>query len=392
MKLEKHPKEPEIYSYYNSKNEKLWMYRHKYYDNLGNRKEKKKSGFKTDKAALRALLEVKALTLRGETKSIEHDNLTVGQWLDIWYETNKKKWKKTTTENRKNAIYNRLKPLIGHYKLQKLDRYTYQREFINALEGKFKPKSIITWHNTFKIAINAAVEEEILIRNKFTKVSIPKDDEEVNNNYLTQPELDLLIEDAMENEHITNCMFILTLAFTGMRRGEALGLHWSNIDFENNTITVERSRDTLSTHTPKTKNSYRTIIVDKELIQQLKKYKLWCKELIFAFGKKITDDTFVFISRHTAEPISADTARMALERIVQRTNINKDITLHGLRHSHCTILLNRGVNVKLIAERLGNTPEMIHKVYGHIFKESETEVANIFSESVRTIGAKTGAN
>lgn len=392
MKLFKSTKEPEIFYYYNSKKDKLWMFRHKYYDSAGKRKEKKKSGFKSEKEALKALLEVKAQTVRGQTKMLDYEQMTVGQWLDLWYETNEKKWKDTTKANRINAINNRLKPLIGHYKLQKLDRYTYQRAFINALEGDYKPRSILTWHNTFKIAINAAVEEEILLRNKFTKVSIPKEDESINSNYLTEAELSLLIEDAKVNEHITNCMFILTLAFTGMRRGEALGLQWSNINLEKNTITIERSRDTLGTHTPKTKNSYRTIIVDEELMAQFKSYRLWCKELLLSEGKKITDNTFVFISRHTAEPISADTARMVLERIVQRTNINNNITLHGLRHTHATILLNREVNVKLISERLGNTPEMIHKVYGHIFKESESKVASIFSESLKSGGAKTGAN
>ena len=51
--------------------------------------KKRKSSFKTEKAALKALLEVKVATLQGETKHIEHDNLTVGQWLDDWLEMNK---------------------------------------------------------------------------------------------------------------------------------------------------------------------------------------------------------------------------------------------------------------------------------------------------------------
>lgn len=73
------------------------MFRHKFYDGFsGKRKEKKKSGFTTEKTAIKTLLEVKAQTLRGETKYIENDNLTVSQWLDIWYESNQKKWKVTS--------------------------------------------------------------------------------------------------------------------------------------------------------------------------------------------------------------------------------------------------------------------------------------------------------
>ena len=63
------------------------------------------------------------------------------------------------------------------------------------------------------------------------------------------------------------------------------------------------------------------------------------------------------------------------------------ITVHGLRHTHCTVLLNRGVNVKVIAERLGNTPDMVYKVYGHVLKEMETESVSLFSQSLQTSGA-----
>ena len=80
--------------------------------------EKKKSSFKTEKAALKALLEVKAATLQGDTKHIEYDNLTVGQWLDTWLEMNKNKWKVTTMKQRKLAVKNHFKPLLGHYKLK----------------------------------------------------------------------------------------------------------------------------------------------------------------------------------------------------------------------------------------------------------------------------------
>ncbi|WP_025782925.1 Arm DNA-binding domain-containing protein [Sporosarcina sp. D27] len=79
------------------------MFRHKYNDENGKRIEKKKSGFKTEKAALAALLEVKATSLRGETKHIEYDNLTVAEWLDTWFSTNKRKWKPATITQREKV-------------------------------------------------------------------------------------------------------------------------------------------------------------------------------------------------------------------------------------------------------------------------------------------------
>lgn len=395
MKLHKTTKDPELYYYFNSKDEKLFMYRHKYYEELtGIRKEKKKSGFKTEKAALKALLEAKAQTLRGETKSLENDNLTVAQWLDIWYNSNKKKWKVGTQVQREMIIRLHLKPLIGHYKLLKLTKRVYEERFINTVESKYKPNTVRLWHNIFKIAINAAVEEEILQRNRFTRVNFAEINAEETVKFFSPSELTAFIEYTLQHENITYRTFFIVAAFTGMRRGELLGLQWKNINFKNNTISVERTRDDKGLRTPKTKNSYRTIPVDEIVIQQLATYQSWCKKILFKHGRKLkdeNDDTLIFISEHGATPISVGSTLYTFKKISKGAGL-PDIPLHGLRHTHATILLNRDVNVKLIAERLGNTTDMIYKVYGHILKEKEQESVSIFSEALKASGAKIGAN
>lgn len=400
VKLYKSLKEKEIFYYFNAKEEKLWMFRHKYYDATGKRKEKKKSGFKTEKAAIKALLEVKAQTLRGEMKQIENDSLTIAQWLDTWYEINYNKWKVTTRKQREIAIRLNIKPLLGHYKLQKLDRATYQKEYINALEREYKASSVRLLHNIFKIAINAAVEEELLPRNRFTKVSFTNSadhKEDSNENFLTPVELNKLLQATKETENITNYTYLLTIAYTGIRRGEAGGLQWQNIDFDNNTITIERTRDNKGARPPKTKNSYRTILVDEMVMAQLKKYQTWCKQTMLAFGIRYSENSFVFISYQTGEPISDTGILYMLRRVHEAAglldeNDKPKSTLHGLRHTHATILLNSGQNVKVIAERLGNTPAMIYEIYGHVLKELEQQSVEIFSNTLKTSGAKSGAN
>ncbi|WP_438941233.1 tyrosine-type recombinase/integrase [Lysinibacillus xylanilyticus] len=400
MELVKSTKEKEVYSYLNNKGEKLWMFRHKYHDGLtGKRKEKKKSGFKTEKAAIQALLEVKAQTLRGETKLIENDNITISQWLDAWLEMNKNKWKVTTMKQRELTVKNHLKPLLGHFKLQKLDRITYQKVFIDKIEQKLKPGTVNLFHSIFKIAINAAVEEELLARNRFTKVVIKNEAEltKETNNFLTIVELNEFLEVAKRYENITNYTFLLVAVYTGMRKGEACGLQWQNIDFKNNTITIERTRDEKGTRTPKTKNSYRKILVDNLVIDQLKKYQIWCKQILLKHGKSFDDQLFIFITEFN-NPIHG----MAIHKLFRDTMfkagiLNDDgepkITFHGLRHTHATILLNGGQNVKVIAERLGNTPAMIYQIYGHVMKELEEQTMEVFSKSLETgTGAKSGAN
>jgi integrase len=379
MAMHKSKKDNDLYYYFNSKGEKRWSYRHRYYDALGNRKEKSRQGISNEKDAYRELLEVKANILNGHKKQVEHSTLTISEWLDIWFDTHKSDWEITTRIQRDDCIKNQLKPLLGKYKLTELDKTTYKRVFINHLLKKYEPSSVQIFHKIFKTAINAAVEDEIIPRNRFNKITIElnkKDD-----NFLTAEELKKFLTDAKRLGTITTYTLILLLAYTGLRKGEGLGLKWKNIDFGNKTLTVERTRDNLGARTPKTKNSYRTILIDEKLIAQLKVYKTWCKATMLTFGNHIQEDDFVFISYQTGKPISENLILYTINTIIKKTGC-KQITAHGLRHTHATILIGQRIPVKVIANRLGNTPQMILDIYGHSFKDLEEESVQAFENAL----------
>ncbi|MBL3628506.1 MULTISPECIES: site-specific integrase [Bacillus] len=380
MKMYKADKDDDLYYYFNAKKEKRWLYRYRYYDAFGKRREKSKQGFKKENEAYRALLEVKTSILNGDIKEVENENLTISEWLDIWYETNKNQWEISTCENRKLIIETIIKPLLGKIKLTKLDKVTYKRLFINELLKEYSPGSVAQYHATFKISINAAVDSEILRRNRFNKIIIPQPKKE-SENFYTASELREFLEAFKRYENITNYTMVELLAFTGMRRGEAMGLKWSDVDFEGLTISINRTRDANGIRSPKTKNSYRTIKVIGELITQLKVYRKWCKELMISFGKHLSEDDFIFINKSTTKPISHTVIRYAIDRVTKKENL-KRITVHGLRHTHATILISKRIPVKVISDRLGNTPEMVLNTYGHSFKELEEESVEAFADAL----------
>ncbi|MCG3418998.1 tyrosine-type recombinase/integrase [Oceanobacillus jordanicus] len=393
LKLNKSKKDPEVYFYIGKDKEKLWMYRHKYYDDSGKRKEKKKSSFKSEKEAIKALLEVKSETIKGNTRQVQYDRMTVSEWIDIWYETYSKDWEITTRVQRKKSIDKQIKPRIGKYTLQKLDRTTYKRVFINGLLKTHKPSSVQWHHNVFMGVVNAAVDDEILSHNKFKKMGIEKD--EILENFLTPEELSIFLETSKKRNNITAHSMILLLAFTGLRQGEAFGLNWGNIDLKKKTITVDCTRDNHGLRTPKTKNSYRTIKVDDLIIDQLLAYQKWCLETKFQYGMKLDKkNDYVFISNQSGAPCSYMVLQHAFKSIYKQ--LDKDeikinhITPHGLRHTHATILINNGTPPKTVAKRLGNNVDMIYKVYSHSTQEVEEIAVSAFTN--RLFGAKTGAN
>lgn len=387
MKLHKTKIDDEIYYYFLKNGEKRYLYRHKYYDSLGKRKEKKKSGFNTEKEALKELLEVKAALLSGQARHIEYSQMTVSQWLDIWYETKKRTWEISTKKINKNSI-NHLKKLIGNYKISSLSRSTYEREFINKmLDAGFKPLSVKGYHETFKTAINSAVEDEILLKNRFVSIKIENDNE--LDNFLSPEELDVLLTIAEECGTITEYTLTSLLAYTGFRKGEALGLKWENVDFKKKTLTVERTRDDHGPRTPKTKNSYRTIEVDDLVIEQLDKYRIWCIEVKMSLGMQHKDSDYVFITENHTSGVYSAYLNQFFKKVYKQLKTNdiklKRITPHGLRHTHATILIDELIPPTDIADRLGNTLEMIYRVYAHSFKKIENKTVIAFGNRLKSV-------
>lgn len=95
---------------------------------------------------------------------------------------------------------------------------------------------------------------------------------------------------------------------------------------------------------------------------------------MLSFGK----NDFVFISYQTGTPTGENTIKYSFDRIIKKTGL-KSITPHGLRHTHATILISKKQSVNVIAERLGNIPQMIWDTYSHNYKALEEESVN-FSE------------
>ncbi|MGE7977308.1 tyrosine-type recombinase/integrase [Psychrobacillus sp. NPDC093200] len=373
-------KDPELYYYFNTKDEKRFAYRHRYYDSLGNRREKQKQGFKSENEAYRGLLEVRTKIINGDVKQVAKANVTISEWLDIWYESSNHEWGITTRLQRERDIKKHMKPLLGHYKVAELDKSTYKIKFIQKLLKTMRPTSVKQLHKLFKIAVNAAVDAEIIPRNRFTNITF--DEETVGNNYFTAQELVEFLHICKKVETITNYSMGMFLAYTGVRKGEACGLKWR--DIQDDICSINCTRDDNGVRPPKTKNSFRSIVMDPVLVKQMNIYKKWCRETRIKYGLPFNENTYVFINGTSGLEINCTMINNAMKRIIEKHNL-KEVTPHGLRHTHATILMKERIPVKTISERLGNTPEMINNVYGHNLKELELEAVQVFGEALKII-------
>src|SRR5699024_8366179 len=153
--------------------------------------------------------------------------------------------------------------------------------------------------------------------------------------------------------------------YTGMRKGEILGLKWSDIDFINNKIKVMRSYSKTGFSEGKTNNARRVIDVDEETINYLISRKKIVSENKLKMGKDYNDMDLI-ICRATGDPVDVRNVNRRFDKFVERSKLPK-IRFHDMRHTHATLMLKMGVPVKVVSERLGHgTIELTLNTYTHL--------------------------
>jgi len=155
---------------------------------------------------------------------------------------------------------------------------------------------------------------------------------------------------------------VLVAVTTGVRRGELLGLRWSDVDLKGGKLTVnqamQRTRGELEFKQPKTKTSRRTITLPAVAVEALQAhYKAQLEgRMRLGLGR---DPRGLVFTRGDGAPLDPDGFTKVFDRLVAKAKV-APITLHGLRHTHISHLLMDGVHVKVVSERAGsimrNTP------------------------------------
>ena len=166
-------------------------------------------------------------------------------------------------------------------------------------------------------------------------------------------------------------------AMTGMRRGEILGLRWRDVDLDACRLAIRQTILSIAyevtVSTPKTHQA-RTVDLDEATVAQLRAHAERQQLERAAWGAGYVDNDLVFC-RENGEPSHPDTFTQSFERAIAKTALPK-IRLHDLRHTHATIALRAGVQVKVISERLGHeSPAFTLKQYAHVLPGMQAEAA-----------------
>jgi len=323
-------------------------------------------------------LEDKSAELRHQVSTgtvVTDENTTVSEWASQWLKTYKTGVGRGTYEMYEKAVRVHIIPSIGHMRLKDVKPFHLQ-SIINSMRDRGITRVTEQTALTLKQIFKRAVENNLIVKNSAELIEIPKR-QKPKKRALTDEEKKCFESADLD---IKSKAFLFTLLYAGLRRGEALGLMWDDIDFEGNAISVSK---TWVTHknkpeikpVPKSESGNRNIPMPSKLREILKELASDAKQ------------PYVFASEND-ELMSLSFFRAFWDKIRKQLNtsmggdsknqkIPKDITPHIFRHSYATMLFYAGVDVKTAQYLLGHSSITVTmEIYTHLDKSKIFAVAD----------------
>lgn len=358
---------------YFRKRENGWEYRISYKTPDGKYKQKSKSGFKTKALANQAAIEAER---KIQKNIIIDENQTLAEYYDNWAKIHKKPNVTAITWKKYKYTGDKIKKYFKDIKLHQVTNSMYQ-EVLNEFSSTHSQETVEKFHCHLKAAIKMAVYEGILDRNfcDFARIRSNVGKTPTEAKFLEEEEYLNLIHQTSLHINYHSYFILYLIAVTGMRFAEAVGLTWSDIDFDNKLIDVNKTYSynaTFDFAPTKNKSSIRKIPIDDLTAQFLKTYQ----------KKYAVPDK----QGRIFNAVSNTAANKTIKKIVGR-----NVHVHSLRHTYASYLISQGVDLISISQLLGHENLNITlKVYAHQLDKLKDKNHNLIRNIFEKFGADLG--
>lgn len=364
------------------------------------RKRAYKGGFKTEEEAEIAMQEYMVDFRRGDLAP--STDITFKEFADIWIKLykNTHKVKVSTIRVREKQIKN----LLSYFKdvrLKDVTKVMYQ-DMLFELNESLSKNTLSGVNATGKMIFKKAVELDYLKEDPTQYAMLPRNEitvEELENNedipfYFEKEELAHFLKIAKESYNLQTYVTFMLLAYTGMRVGELCALKWKDIDTNNNTIKIYKTYYNPNNNTvkymllpPKTTASRRTIEVDEDVIKLLKQHKAEQNQLVLKIPSWHKENFVITkVLNYPGYPETVKQIEFTMARILKKSNIDKHLTPHSLRHTHISLLAEAGASLEEIMDRVGHVDDnTTKKIYLHITKDMKKETSQKFSALMKSL-------
>jgi integrase len=290
-------------------------------------------------------------------------------WLNVWARPKARPATFTTYEM---YVRRHLVPSLGRIQLDKLTP-DHVQDMLNRKAAELSPRSVNHLRAILRTALNRAAKTGLVVRNVAALAEPPKVTRE-EMHFLTAEQARQLIELADEDHQ---ALYRVALNM-GLRRGELLGLRWSDVKFDRNELTVNYALQTVDGKPvlvePKTTKSRRTLTMPSSVAGALRSHKARQNAERLQQGDKWIDMDLVFCGAHGL-PLDGSALTKGFQRFLRAAKLPR-IRFHDTRHTCAALLLSRGTPLLDVSALLGHSsPTLTLNTYGHVMPEAGSQVA-----------------
>lgn len=326
------------------------------------------------------------------------DRITLEEYSKIYLEAKIKTLSPSTFEFYERAIKNKILPALGFHKVNQI-KPPHIQAFINQLSGitkqkrdgtnsiePLKPASIRRYLTVVQSIFKLAVKQNIIQSSpaKAELLEIPR---------VVAPKIEIFTKQEaaemlsyLELEDLQFQVFIQLAIMTGARRGELTALKFSDFDYVNNKVTIERAAVKLKGQPTQIKPpkdyEVRTLAVNPYCIDLVKLLRVQKDKQAEALGNQWNEHDWLF-TQDNGEIMNPQTPTKQFSKFLARNHL-KHRKLHSLRHTSATLLLYGGVNIKQVQERLGHGDITTTNKYLHYISEADEQAANVLQDMLIT--------
>ena len=319
---------------------------------------------------------------------------TYRELVALWWESYKNTIKPNSQQSMEGIVRLHILPVFGDYKLDKLTTPIIQQQVNKWADKANKGEKGAYANYSFLNNINRRILQygvtmQAIKHNPARDVIIPRkqQNKEHKVKFFSNQELKQFLDyledlDQSSYENFFDYVLYKTLLASGCRIGEALALEWSDIDLKKGTISISKTLNRYQeTNTPKSKAGLREIDIDKATVSLLKQYKKRQQVQSWQLGRS---EGIVF-TPFTTKYAYACLLRKRLQSHFKTAGV-PDISFHGFRHTHATIMLYAGIEAKDLQYRLGHSNiSMTLNTYVHATKEGAKKAVSIFEAAISNL-------
>ena len=319
---------------------------------------------------------------------------TYRELVALWWESYKNTIKPNSQQSMEGIVRLHILPVFGDYKLDKLTTPIIQQQVNKWADKANKGEKGAYANYSFLNNINRRILQygvtmQVIQHNPARDVIIPRkqQNKEHKVKFFSNQELKQFLDyledlDQSSYENFFDYVLYKTLLASGCRIGEALALEWSDIDLKKGIISISKTLNRYQeTNTPKSKAGLRKIDIDKATVSLLKQYKKRQQVQSWQLGRS---ESIVF-TPFTTKYAYACLLRKRLQGHFKAASV-PDISFHGFRHTHATIMLYAGIEAKDLQYRLGHSNiSMTLNTYVHATKEGAKKAVSIFEAAISNL-------